>query len=569
MEHRIRLNCAMLLAFAATAIAQTPASRPIPHLEKRGAVTQLIVDGKPWLSLAGELLNNAASTVENVRPVWPTLEKAHLNTALIGVGWGWTEPEEGKYDFSALDGALRDARNSNLRVVLLWFGSWKNGTSSYPPVWVKRNWEKYPIARDKDGKGREILSTLSAANREADARAYAALMRHVREVDSATRTVVMIQMENEVGLLGDTRDRCKQANEAFAGPVPKELMDYLEKNKSTLLPETQKLWDSAGGKTSGSWEEVFGKGPGADEAFMAWHYARYMNRVTEAGKKEYPLPVYVNAWLVQPEDKQPGDYPSGGPQAHNHDFWRAGAPQIDILAPDIYLMNFAEIATLYARNGNPLFIPETRGDAANAFYAFGQLNAQMFSPFGIERQVGEDSPLARAYDVLAQLSPLILAHQDDGTMKAVIVEPGTGSQKVRLGNYVFDFAMGRGWGAPPQFAPGPTALPAPSVAGVPQIAPVAVRRPPLPDRGYAIVIQTGPEDFWVAGANLNIKLASTLAAAPMASLAAVEEGKFENGAWVVGRHLAGDDTGMGGDDRASLRLRAEPGILRVSLYSYR
>jgi hypothetical protein len=193
----------------------------------------------------------------------------------------------------------------------------------------------------------------------------------------------------------------------------------------------------------------------------------------------------------------------------------------------------------------------------------------MFSPFGIERQVGEDSPLARAYDVLAQLSPLILAHQDDGTMKAVIVEPGTGSQKVRLGNYVFDFAMGRGWGAPPQFAPGPTALPAPSVAGVPQIAPVAVRRPPLPDRGYAIVIQTGPEDFWVAGANLNIKLASTLAAAPMASLAAVEEGKFENGAWVVGRHLAGDDTGMGGDDRASLRLRAEPGILRVSLYSYR
>jgi hypothetical protein len=104
---------------------------------------------------------------------------------------------------------------------------------------------------------------------------------------------------------------------------------------------------------------------------------------------------------------------------------------------------------------------------------------------------------------------------------------------------------------------------------VPQIPPVAVRRPPLPDRGYAIVIQTGPEDFWVAGANLNIKLASTLAAAPMASLAAVEEGKFENGAWVVGRHLAGDDTGMGGDDRASLRLRAEPGILRVSLYSYR
>src|ERR1035438_6310912 len=164
------------------------AQAPIPHLEKRGAVTQLIVDGKPWLSLGGELLNNAASTAENVRPAWPTLAKANLNTALVGVGWAWTEPEPGKYDFTALDGALRDARSNHLRVVLLWFGSWKNGTSSYAPAWVKRNQEKYPIARDKEGHGREILSALSAANRDADAQAYAALLRHVREVDAATRT---------------------------------------------------------------------------------------------------------------------------------------------------------------------------------------------------------------------------------------------------------------------------------------------------------------------------------------------------------------------------------------------
>jgi beta-galactosidase GanA len=410
---------------------------------------------------------------------------------------------------------------------------------------------------------------LSAVNRDADARAYAALMRHVREVDSATRTVIMIQMENEVGLLGDTRDRCKEANDAFAGPVPKELMDYLQKNRSTLLPETRKLWDDAGGKTSGTWEEVFGKGAGADEAFMAWHYARYMNRVTELGKKEYPVPVYVNAWLVQPEDKKPGDYPSGGPQAHNHDFWRAGAPAIDILAPDIYLLNFAEIATMYSRSGNPLFIPETRGDAANAFYAVGQLNAQMFSPFGIERQVGPDGSLAKAYGVLSQLAPLILEHQTNGTIKAVMVERGAAPQKVQLGNYVFDFAMGRGWGAPPQFAPGPTPAPGTSTAGVPQAPPAPSRRPQPPERGYAILIQTGPDDFWVAGANLNIKFASTVAATPMASLAAVEEGRFESDSWVVGRHLAGDDTGMGGDDRASLRLRDTPGILRVSLYSYR
>ena len=341
---------------------------------------------------------------------------------------------------------------------------------------MKRNPDKYPVARDKDGKGREILSTLSATNREADGRAYAALMRHVREVDSATHTVIMIQMENEVGLLGDSRDRSKEANEAFAAPVPKELMDYLQKNKSTLLPETRKLWDAAGGKASGTWEEVFGKGTGADEAFMAWHYARYMNRVTELGKKEYPIPVYVNAWLAQPQDKQPGDYPSGGPQAHNHDFWRAGAPQIDVLAPDIYLANFAEIAAMYSRNGNPLFIPETRGDAANAFYAIGQLNAQMFSPFGIERQAGADSPLAAAYGVLHQLTPLIMEHQTNGTMKAVMMEPGTGSQKVQLGNYVFDLPWAVG-GEPPPARRQPGSPPRECPSGSGRGAPPAVATP--------------------------------------------------------------------------------------------
>ena len=537
MKTRFLAAVTALCALNVAALAQAP----MPRLERRGSVTHLLVDGKPWLCLGGELLNNAASTAENVRPVWPVLANMHLNTVLVGVGWGWTEPEPGRYDFSALDGVLRDARSNHLRVVLLWFGSWKNGTSSYPPAWVKRNWQKYPIARDREGKGREILSPLSDVNRDADGEAYTALMRHVREVDSGTRTVIMVQLENEVGLLGDSRDRSKEANDAFAAPVPRELMDYLQRHKSTLLPETRTLWEGAGARTTGTWQEVFGSGPAADEAFMAWHYARYMNRIAELGKKEYPLPVLANAWIVQPQDKKPGDYPSGGPQAHNHDFWRAGAPQIDVLAPDIYLPNFAEIAALYSRNGNPLFIPETRADAANVFYAVGQLNAQMFSPFGIERQAASDSPLARAYDVLTQLAPLILDHQGTGTMKAVVVQSGAEPEKVQLGDYVFDFAVGRGWRA----------------------------AQPAAGRGYAILIQTGPDEFWVAGADLSIRFASTVPAAPMASLASVEEGRFENGAWIVQRYLAGDDTGMGGDDRASLRLTADPRILRFSLYGYR
>ncbi|MFB3778264.1 MAG: DUF5597 domain-containing protein [Bryobacteraceae bacterium] len=547
MKFRNALSCSVLLAIFCLAGVQAQ-NQPIPRLEKRGAVTQLIVDDKPWLSLAGELGNNTTSTVENMKPYWGSLLKSNLNTVLAAVGWSWVEPEEGKFVFSVVDGILRDARAHNLRLVFLWFGSWKNGTSSYTPAWVKRNWQKYPIARDKDGQGREILSTLSDTNRDADTRAYVAFLRHLREVDTA-RTAIMIQLENEVGLLGDSRDRSREANEAFARPVPKELMDYLQRNRASLLPETRELWEAAGGKTSGTWEEVFGRGTGADEAFMAWHYARYMNHMAELGKREYPLPVFANAWLAPLKDRRPGVYPSGGPQAHNHDFWRAGAPQIDLLAPDIYSPNFAEIAAQYSRNGNPLFIPETRADAANAFLAVGQLNAQMFSPFAIERQAGADTPLARAYGVLGQLSPLILEHQAGGTLRAVAVEAGAAPQKVQLGNYVFDFAMGRGWGAP--------RAPLGGVGG----------QAPAP--GYALVIQVGPDEYWVAGVSLNVRVASTQDETPLASLAAVEEGRFENGRWVIVRHLAGDDTGQGGDDRASLRLPAYPGILRVRLYSYR
>jgi hypothetical protein len=536
---------------APPARAQAPSAAPVPRLEKRGAVTQLMVDGKPFLALAGELGNNTSSTLENMEPYWSALAKANLNTVLAAVAWSWIEPEEGKFDFSLVDGLIQAARSHHLRLVFLWFGSWKNGTSSYVPAWVKRDFERFPLARDKDGKGREILSTLSDTNRDADARAFAALMRHIREVDSQARTVIMIQVENEVGVLGDSRDRCAEANEAFAKPAPQELMDYLQKHKDTLLPEFRKVWEATGFKTSGTWDEVFGQGTAADEIFMAWNYARYLGRVAEAGKKEYPLPMYVNAWIVQPQDKRPGDYPSGGPVDHMHDIWRAGAPQIDMLSPDIYLPNFAELCARYSRNGNPLFIPETRADAANLFYAVGHFNAMGFSPFGIERQTDSESPLARSYGTLSQLAPLILAHQGKGTMESVIVEANGPAQKVPVGSYTFNVSMARRTGPPPP-------MPA---AGAP---------PQPPARGYGIFIAVGPDEYWVSGSGLSATVEPNTPGPPLASLASVEEGTFTNGRWVIGRRLAGDDTGQGGEARASLRLAANRvGILHVRVYRYR
>ena len=312
----------------------TTAASPIPHLRKQGTATQLIVDGKPFLALAGELRNNSATSIEYMKPIWPKIVESKLNTVLTGVSWAQIEPQDGKFDFSVLDGILRDARSHNLRLVLLWFASYKNGSSSYPPDWLKRDFEKYPRAQLKDGKSIEVLSAFGDASRDADARAFAALMRHIKEIDGQQHTVIMIQVENEVGMESDTRDRSPVANQAYAGPVPKDLMDYIVQHKDTLNPEFRQLWQAAGGKTSGTWEEVFGKGKATDEIFTAWTYARYVGKVAAAGKAEYPLPMYMNAYTYGfPKANDPAPS-SGSPMPEVFDVWRAGAPGIDIFSPD-------------------------------------------------------------------------------------------------------------------------------------------------------------------------------------------------------------------------------------------
>src|SRR5665647_2181985 len=225
---RFTVSAILLCSLALVARAQTkPAAPAIPHLEKRGHATQLMVDGKPFLVLGGELSNTVSSDIERMKVVWPLLAgKVHMNTVLTGISWDWIEPEEGKYDFRLVDQLIESARQNNVRTVWIWFASWKNG-----------------------------LSTLSQNNMQADARAFAALMRHTREVDRSHR-VIMVQVQNEVGVLGDSRDRSPAANEAFAKPVPKELLDYLAKHKQDLLPEFKQVWDAAGARTSGTWEAV-------------------------------------------------------------------------------------------------------------------------------------------------------------------------------------------------------------------------------------------------------------------------------------------------------------------------
>lgn len=552
-QSRMLWAAALSLAMGAVAAAGDPS---LPHLRKQGTATQLVVDGKPMLMLAGELHNSSTSDAGYMKPIWPRMAAMGLNTVIAPVSWELIEPAEGRFDFVLVDGMIDGARRNDLRLVLIWFGSWKNGASTYEPSWVKKDIERFPRVKDAQGRTQEILSTFGGASRDADALAFAALMRHLRDVDGRRHTVVMVQVENEVGVLNAPRDFSPAASAAFDGPVPRALMDYLEAHRDALVPELRELWETNGFKPSGTWEEVFGKGTSIEddwtayshypeEIFMAWNYAQYVGRVAAAGKAEYPLPMYANAWLKQPDYGSPGRYPSGGPLPQVMDIWRAGAPAIDLIAPDIYMPEFEWICGQYHRGGNPLFIPETRGGAVGAarvFWSMGRHDAMGFSPFGIDSSSpAEAGPMAQSYSILSQLAPLILQNQGGDKMAGLLVTTNQPMQRVTLGDYLIEARLGgarRG-------------LLAPEVAG-------------------GIVIATGPGEFIVAGKSLDVffkpKVPGDL---PWAAIDFVDEGTFQGGHWVPGRRLNGDEVHTSTFDGTGLRLYGpQPSIQRVKLYRY-
>jgi hypothetical protein len=548
---RFVLGVALVMAgFPAEAAPEDNGSNSnLPHLRKQGTATQLMVDGKPFLVLAGELSNSSATGVNYMDRVWPRLvAQAKLNTALAGVSWNQIEPQEGRFNFSVLDGVIEGARKNNFRLVLLWFGSWKNSLSSYAPDWVKRDFERFPRAQFEGNVSIEELCTLSEANREADARAFAALLRHVKEVDGRKHTVIMIQVENEVGMHTISRDHSPAADAAFAGPVPKELLDYLQQNKDSLIPEFRQAWSAQGFKTRGTWEEVFGSGRGTDGIFMAWNYARYIDRVAEAGKAEYPLPMYVNAALYA-IPKEPQFTPSGGrPWDLVMDVWRAGGPHIDFISPDIYSqVDFAGFCGKYTQGGNPLFIPETRFDMdAKALFVFGRHDAIGLALMGAERATAPDEQLLSGCDLITQLAPLIAKHQGDGSMSAVLLATNDPPQKIRVGNYTMEVTR------------------QPSRASSPQ----------RPGFSAAIFIATGPDEYYAAGDGVRVTFSANTPGPGRVGMGTVEEGAFVNGRWIASRQLAGDETGQGDN----LSLRSHPvdripgdgyaGIQHFTLYRY-
>jgi len=533
----------LCVSFFAIQSIHAQSNSALPHFKKQGTATQLIVHGKPLLMLGGELGNSSASDLKYMAPIWQKLKAMHLNTILMPIYWELIEPQEGKYDFKLVDSLIYLARKNDLKIVVLWFASWKNSMSCYAPYWVKIKQKRFPRSRTKDGKAVEILTPFSDENRNADAKAFASLMKHLHIIDGKQNTIVMIQVENEIGMIPDARDYCIEAEEAFTREVPSELMTYLHKNKESLTEELRQAWNNAGMKTSGTWEEVFGKGLHTDEIFMAWYFAKYTDYIAEAGKKEYILPMYVNAALIRPNYK-PGQYPSAGPLPHLMDVWRAGAPQIDFLAPNIYFKNFSEWLGKYNRAGNPIFIPEISRlqSVTNAFFAVAHHNSMGYSPFSIENAGNpESNQFNKGYNVLHQLTPLILDHQGKGNMAGFLLDSAAQTAQITLGEYTFNVKHEYTW-------------------------PYAARAEGETPRFGGMIIKITEDEFYIAGSGVVITFQSSSDDGTIVGIANIDGGTFAKGKWIAGRRLNGDEDHQGRHMHLSGR---EYGIQKVKLYKYK
>jgi beta-galactosidase GanA len=522
----------LVIAMQAAAAQQWPDA---PKLVERDGRYALIVDGAPFLMLAAQA-NNSSNYPAMLPQVWPAIEQLHANTLEIPVAWEQIEPQEGHFEFSYLDTLLAEAREHKVRLVLLWFATWKNNGPNYAPEWVKLDNRRFPRVINAKGETRNSLSPHFLATMEADRRAFAALMRHLKAADPQ-HTVIFIQVENETGTYGAVRDYSPTAQRVFRTPVP------------TALVKAMKV-------KSGTWDQVFGKD--ADEFFHAWHIARFVEQVAAAGKAEYPLPMYVNAALRDAFKYQdPFSYSSGGPTWNVLDVWKAGAPSIDVIGPDIYDSGYAfytRTLDQYSRADNALFVPETGNKLEYARYFFAVLGhgAIGFSPFGMDLTGYFNYPLgARKIDA----ETLATFGQNYRLVEPMMRE------LARL-----NFA-GKVWGAAEPTDSHEHNLPlgdqwqARVSYGRPQFGMEPPAGNPTPSGGV-LIAELAPNEYLVAGFHARVNFESAQRIGKRFLLARVEEGHYENGSWIFERVWNGDQTDYG------LNFTSLPQILRVRLATY-
>jgi hypothetical protein len=347
----------------------------------------------------------------------------------------------------------------------------------------------------------------------------------------------MVQVENEVGLLRDSRDRSPEAEAAWQAQVPQALIDRLLEHGSELRPELAALWARQGNRTSGTWSEIFGDDWQAHEVFMAWGFGSYCGALAAAGKAVKPLPMYANAWLgPQPGQPHAGDYPSGGPVGRVIDVWKAAAPSLDLVAPDIYVDDAKPVLRDYDRPDNPVFVPESRFAVGRMFWALGHHGALGFSVFGVDH-ARPDGQLARACALLGEMESVITTAQAEGRIAGVLLDDGETEYSFSLGGYdvvargaralLGQMLLDAGVGTPP-----PPPPPSSETEGSPHGPSPADMRP------FGLVIAEAEDQFLLVGQGVGLDFTR---GGDHVEIDSVEEGRFDAGRWVPGRTLNGDE----------------------------
>jgi len=572
MKMTSAVRAAVLAAFVVANVVVTIQAqvkeRPLPRLVKKDGRFALFVDDAPYLML-GAQVHNSSSWPASLPKVWPAMEYLHVNTVEMPVYWEQFEPRPGQYDYTLIDTLLAEARQHNVHLVLLWFGTWKNGSQHYMPEWMKLDLDRYPHMVDRNGEAVDSPSPHAMAALDADKSAFAAFMRHLKEADPQ-RTVLMVQVENEAGAWGSVRDYSPAAQKLFEAPVPPEILGAMQVKTASSSP---------------NWQQAFG--PDADEYFHAWAVAKYIGQVAAAGKAVYPLPMYANAALRDPlhagpagQPGAPGSYESGGPTDNVLAIWKAAAPALDVLAPDIYQdddASYLKVLELYHRDDNPLFVPETGGAGKDRFF-FSALGLQTigFSPFGLDythkaanRSLNQAdpsrpqeeflTPWAMNYWLVGPMQREIARLNFEGKLKAVAEEPGKATETLPFTSWdaIVSFGAARNRRG----------------AGNPKPA------------GRALVAQLEDGQFLVAGYFCRVDFRPAGTEQQRKSLhivegtqqnpsvlidgkwrhrqfLRVEEGTYENGVFKLSRLWNGDETDWG------LDFGEDPIVLRVSLATY-
>jgi beta-galactosidase GanA len=524
------------LAQTAVRAGTQAGAAPIPKVVEKDGRWALMVDGAPYLML-GVQINNSSAWPGMLPQVWPAVDKLHANTVEAPVYWEQMEPTKGKFDFSVVDALLAGARGHKVRLVLLWFGTWKNGAPHYVPDWVKRDNGTYPRVTGPKGEVRDTMSPFGAATMEADTAAFSALMRHLKTADPR-HTVIMVQVENEINAYGSARDYAPEGVKLFEGQVPAELVNALKVKQ-------------------GTWTEAFGAE--AENTFQAWSIARYVEQVAKAGKAEYALPLYLNHSLSDPlRAPAQGRLAWDAMTSHVLDIWRATAPSIDVVAPDIYMSQYAQYQKVldgYGRKDNAMFVPETGNATPFARYFFAALGhgAIGWSPFGLDLTGYANAPLgapvvddklidlfALNYELIGPMQREIAKLNFEGKVKAVSEDPAVHSTTLEFGPWTATVAYGlRVFGR---------------AANPPGNAEPA---------GRALVAQLGPDQFLVTGVSTRVDFRLTDAAnGKHREFVKVEEGTYLDGKFKFLRIWNGDQTDYG------LNFTTQPQVLRVTLMTY-